>query len=167
MNGAIVVYSYTGNTAACATALQQQLEADAFLLVEEKEREGKKELFRGGMQAVFGMRAKIKKQPDVRETDVLILGMPLWAGTTPPAVNSFLHGAKVKRGVQVYAFVTQQSKERPAKLEKQLRKRIANLGGQFQQLFWLTVPAGKSLCVEEALTHTADWANQMMADMSV
>lgn len=162
MREKIVVYSWTGNTAAAAVALQEEMGIEAFLLVEEKERQGNKGFALGGTQASFGMKTAVKALPDIADTDVLILGMPVWAGTTPPAINTFFANCDCK-GKTVYAFATQQSDGIPKKLESKLRKRVEKLGGGFKHLFVLQVPQGKQLGVDEARERAAKWAQRIRA----
>lgn len=162
MKNKIVVFSWTGNTAACAVALQQVLDTEAFLLVEEKERAGNKGFALGGFQASIGAGTKVKELPDISDVDVLLLGMPVWAGTTPPAINTFMKHCSCS-GKSVYAFTTQQSDEVPKKLEKKLQKLIERQGGRFVHLFVLRVPHGKQLSVEEALPRVAKWTERIQS----
>lgn len=156
----IVVFSWTGNTAACAVALGQALEAETFLLEEEKDRQGGKGFALGGTQASFGMKTALKALPDITDAEVIVLGMPVWAGTTPPAINTFFQHCSVQ-GKHVYVFATQQSDSRPQKLENRLKKLINGQGGTFVHLFMLCVPRGKQLGVEDAAARTDKWAERI------
>ncbi len=156
----IVVFSWTGNTAACAVALKQLLNAEVELILEQKERAGSSGFAVGGFQASLGLSAKLAKLPDVSGADVVLLGMPVWAGTTPPAINTFLKEADLL-GKKVYAFATQQSEQQPQKLENKLRKNIEKRGGKFLHLFVLHVPYKQQLSVESALVHAAKWAQRI------
>lgn len=162
MREKIVVYSWTGNTAAAAVALQEEMGVEAFLLVEEKDRQGSRGFALGGTQASFGMKTAVKELPELSEAEVLILGMPLWAGTTPPAINTFFAKCSCS-GKQVYAFATQQSDGVPQKLETKLRKLVAKQGGTFKHLFVLQVPRGKQLSVDAARERAAKWAQRIRA----
>ncbi len=158
MNSQIILYSWTGNTAACAVALQQIMDVEPFLLVEEKERTGQKGFAMGGFQASIKAKAKLKALPVIKEdTDTLILGMPVWAGTTPPAINTFFKECSCN-GKRVYAFVTQSSDNVPAKLEKRLKKLVEAQGGMFQHMFVLQVKSGVHLTVEQADKSAQRWA---------
>ena len=84
-----LVYSWTGNTAACAVALGEQLKAEVELILEQKEREGSSGFATGGFSASIGLSSKLKEKPQTEGVDVLLIGMPVWAGTTPPAINAF------------------------------------------------------------------------------
>lgn len=162
MREKIVVYSWTGNTAAAAVALQEEMGIEAFLLVEEKERQGNRGFALGGTQASFGMKTAVKELPDITDVDVLILGMPVWAGTMPPAINTFFAKCSCS-GKTVYAFATQQSDGVPKKLETKLRKSVEKQGGTFKHLFVLQVPRGKQLGVDAARERVSKWATRIRA----
>lgn len=156
----IVVYSWTGNTAACAVALQRELGVEPFLLLEEKERQGNKGFALGGFQASIGAKTRLKAFPDISQADILALGMPVWAGTTPPAINAFFRACSCK-GKKVYAFATQQSEEVPKKLEKRLKKLVEKQGGIFVHLFVMQVRYGTQLTVEQAQKSAQRWAQRI------
>ncbi|MDL2257529.1 hypothetical protein LJC42_00020 [Eubacteriales bacterium OttesenSCG-928-K08] len=160
MKEKIVVFSWTGNTAACAVALQQEMGIESFLLVEEKERAGSKGFALGGLQASMGLKTKVKQMPDLSDVDVLLLGMPVWAGATPPAINSFFNQSDIS-GKKVYVFVTQASDEVPKKLEAKLKKRIEAKGGQFVHMFVVSISRGKQMSVEAALPRAQRWAKRI------
>lgn len=162
MKHKIVVYSWTGNTAACAVALQKEMDIEASLLVEQKERAGSRGFASGGAQASLGLKTKVKELPDITDADVLILGMPVWAGTTPPAINTFLGSCSLE-GKTVYAFITQAGTDVPQKLEKKLRKKVEGQGGAFRHMFVVSVPRGRNLSVEEAEPRAAKWAERIRA----
>jgi FMN-dependent NADH-azoreductase len=138
------------------------MDIDAFLLVEEKERRGNQGFALGGTQASLGVKSKVKELPDLSDTDVLILGMPLWAGTTPPAINTFLQQCDIN-GKKVYAFCTQQSRDASKKLERKLSRVVTKKGGAFLHLFVMRVPHGKQLSVEDAGKITEKWAERIRA----
>ena len=163
MNAKIVVYSWTGNAAACAVALQQTSGIEPFLLVETKERVGNKGFALGGLQAIMGRKTELNELPDLSDVDTLIVGMPQWAGTLPPAINTFF-GACSVAGKQVYAFVTQASPEASKKMENKLRKTVNAQGGIFKQMFVVTVPSGTQMSVENALPYAQKWAARVQAE---
>ena len=160
MNAKIVVYSWTGNAAACAVALQNALSAEPFLLVEKKERAGNRGFAMGGFQASVGKNTELKALPDLSDCDTLVLGMPLWASTTPPAINTFLKECDIK-GKIVYAYVTQMGTDIPKKLEKKLKKTIEQKGGVFRHMFVVSIPRGKQMTVEAAQPRADRWAERI------
>ncbi len=161
MNTTIIAYSNTGNAAACAQALSGALGARLFMLEEQRERP-EKDFFAGGMQAVFHLSSRLKALPDVKESEVLILGMPVWAGTTPPAINALLRTLDCK-GKTVFAFVTKADPalEAPQKLVDRLTKLIEKRGGTLKRVFAL--PVEGKLGREAAEKHAASWAAEIRA----
>ena len=162
MNATIIAYSNTGNAAACARALSDALGAQLFLLEETRKRP-EKDFFVGGMQAAFQLRSKLKALPDVKNSDIIILGMPVWAGTTPPAINALLRTLDCK-GKTVFAFVTKADPalEAPQKLVDRLFKLVEKRGGTLKRVFALPVE-GKPLGQETAEKHVASWAAEIRA----
>ena len=164
MKQKILVYSWTGNTAACAVALGEQLNAEVELILEQKEREGSSGFAKGGFFASVGLSSKLKTKPQTEGVDVLLIGMPVWASTTPPAINAFFKEAALS-GKRVYAFATQQSEQQPQKLENKLKKLITKRGGKFMHLFVLRVPHKQQLSVEACKSHTAKWAERIKSQI--
>lgn len=161
MNKKIVVYSWTGNTAACAVALSEAMQMEQpFLLVEQKERQGQLGLAKGGFQASIGAKTKLTAMPDLSDVQLLILGTPVWSGTLPPAMNTFLAKTDFK-GKTVYVFSTQGSDKVPEKFERKLKSRIERKGGKFIHLFVLQVPMGKQVGVEQAAPRVEKWAQRI------
>lgn len=159
MSVQIVVYSWTGNSAALAVALQEAMGIEAFLLEEEQDRQGQIGFAKGGFSASINGKTAIKAMPEL-SADTLVLGMPVWAGTTPPAINTFFEKCSLT-GKKVYCFATQMGDSVPKKLEKKLKKRIAAKGGTFVHLFVTQVPKGRQLTVEGARKRAARWAERI------
>jgi flavodoxin len=93
MNCLVVYYSRTGTTRAVATAIADTLGADIEALTETADRHQ-----RGLLGFLRGVRDAIKKRSsdlDVTKFnptyyDVVILGTPVWTGSLPPAMRSYL-----------------------------------------------------------------------------
>ena len=161
MNAIILAYSSTGNTAACARALSSALSAK-FILLKEKRKRPEKDYFAGGMQSVFHLGSALQALPKTAEADVLIIGMPVWAGTTPPAINTLLRKLDCK-GKTVFAFVTKAdpATDAPEKLVSRLRHHIEKRGGTLKRVFALTT--GEPLTEEAAKERTDLWAREISA----
>ena len=160
MKAVIVFYSLGGVTQACTQALAERLGADLFRLEETRPRKKGTSLFvYGGMQATFGLRSKLKAQPDLSHADVVVFGMPVWASATPPAINAALAKCKLS-GKSVYAFVTKAdpSAEAPEKAKARLEKMVAAKGGRLLEIFALPVKMGETLAASDAVAKTAPWA---------
>lgn len=160
MNIKIVVFSWTGNTASIAAALQTALNADLSLLNEVKKREGSKGFALGGFQASFGLKTKLIEIPDISGADIILLGMPVWASSIPPAINCFLSECDLN-GKKVYAFLTQQSENRPAKLENKLAAKINTKGGELLHTFVLRVPYKAKITLEDAAMRIDKWCERI------
>ena len=161
MNATIIAYSNTGNTAACAHALADALGVRLFFLEETRKRP-EKDFVVGGMQATFHLSSKLKALPDTKTSEVLILGMPVWAGTTPPAINALLQMLDCK-GKTVFAFVTKAdpAMEAPQKLVDRLTVLVEKRGGTLKRVFAQPVE-GKTLNQEAAETQAARWAAEIL-----
>lgn len=165
MNASIIAYSNTGNTAACARALSSTLPAQLFLL-EEKRKRPQKDFLVGGMQAALHLSSGLKALPDTKASDVLVLGMPLWAGTTPPAINALLHTLECS-GKTVFAFVTKAdpAPEVPQKLVDRLTKLVEKRGGMLKRVFVLPVQ-GESVGQETAKERAEQWAKEILSGLA-
>lgn len=166
MRAKVVFYSYSGNAKACAQALAERLGADLFELKEARVRKKGKSLFMyGGMQAMFGLRSKLKALPDLTQADVVVLGMPVWASAPPPAINAALKGCALS-GKAVYAFVTKvdPSPDAPTKLCASLEKAVSAKGGSLKGIFALPVPMDRALTPAEAQAKAALWAERILGD---
>ncbi len=165
MNATIIAYSNTGNAAACARALSNTLPAQLFLLEETRKRP-EKDFFVGGMQAAFRMNSKLKALPNTKASDVLVLGMPVWAGTTPPAINALLQTLDCN-GKTVFAFVTKAdpAPEVPQKLVDRLTKLVEKRGGTLKRVFALPVQ-GKAVGQEAAKERASFWAKEILAGLA-
>lgn len=92
MKTLVVYYSLEGNTKEAAAKIAGKINADLLQLIPEKEipTEGFKKFMQGGGMATFGLGTKLKpmdKNP--ADYDQILLGTPIWAGKTPPAINQF------------------------------------------------------------------------------
>lgn len=108
MKKAVVFYTLSGNTQAAAKEIAEGIGADLIelKLVKPFPTEKSKQLALGGMQAMFGMKPAIQElSKNIKEYDVLILGTPIWAGTTAAPVHSFLNKYQVlDKIVAVFTF---------------------------------------------------------------
>ena len=98
MKAAVIYYSYEGNSVLVADALRDALGADVFRIktVDKKKRTGLAKYAWGGGQAVMGKKPAIEPlSVDINAYDLIILGMPVWAGSPAPPIVSFLSGNKI------------------------------------------------------------------------
>lgn len=83
----IVYYSWQGHTEKVASALASRVGGRA----EKIEPASGSSVVRGGMMALFGMRAAIRPaKTDLADVDFLIVATPVWSRKIPPYVNEYL-----------------------------------------------------------------------------
>lgn len=90
----VVYYSLDGNTQYAADQIQDITGADLEQLIPEKEptRKGFRKYAEGGFTALVHYKPRIRKlKHDPADYDTIVLACPVWAGTTPPAMETFLH----------------------------------------------------------------------------
>lgn len=89
----VVYYSMDGNTKWIAEGLAKELGADLAELKLKKEfpREGFQKYFRAGGSAYFKACPKLKNPKiDTSRYEMMVLGMPIWAGNCASPINTFL-----------------------------------------------------------------------------
>lgn len=102
MKTLVVYYSKEGNTKKAAAEIAKQLSADILELkpIKDIPDGGLKMFMLGGMKAMFGWGTKLEKiDTPVMEYDRIILGTPIWAGKSTPAINQFLKTYDVRKKV--------------------------------------------------------------------
>ena len=160
MNAAIIAYSHTGNAAALGRALSAALDAELFLL-EEKRKRPTKDFFVGGMQATFHLGSDLQALPDAGQADVIVLGMPVWASSTPPAINTLLKKMDFQNKT-VFAFVTKAdpAPQAPQKLVERLKTSIEHKGGALKGVF--AMPSGSTpVSRDAAQAQAALWKKEI------
>ena len=89
-----VYYSLDGNTEFAADQIRSITGADLEKLIPEKEptRSGFLKLLEGGFQALIHYKPRIARlKHDPTDYDTIVLACPVWTGTCPPAMETFLH----------------------------------------------------------------------------
>ena len=97
-NTAIVYYSLDGNTDYIARRIAEKTGAKLVRIETKKTypRKGFKKFFIGGRDALFGVQPKLKSPlPDLSPFQNIVIGTPVWASRPSPAINTFLHRAKL------------------------------------------------------------------------
>ena len=151
MKTAIVYYSLSGNTEYAAQKIAAQMDADLVCVEPEKAYPtgalGK--FLVGGKDAVSKATPALKPyQFNAEAYDLVILGMPVWAGSVTPPINTFVkENLEVLQGKRIAAFVCSKG----GGPEKALEKLRAALGIEaFEAELSLIEPKNK-----------ADTANEM------
>ncbi len=90
----VVYYSLDGNTEFAADQIRSITGADIEKLIPEREptRSGFSKILEGGFQALIHYKPRIAHlKHDPTDYDTIVLACPVWAGTCPPAMETFLH----------------------------------------------------------------------------
>ena len=107
MKTAVVCYSLDGNCAFVAAEIKNLLNADIIQLhtVDEKKRSKLGNFFWGG--GMVFLRKKPELKPwifDASKYDLIIMGVPVWAGSPAPPIQSFISKAGIS-GKKIALFV--------------------------------------------------------------
>ena len=127
MKTLIVYYSFTGSSAYIAETLKSLLDADIERLIPDSEppKSGPMKFMIGGKSALA--RDSVGLAPlshDVADYEQIILAMPIWAGTFPPAIGEFLRRHNLS-GKKVSAVISSAG----GKTEKAFRHLAENMAG--------------------------------------
>ncbi|OGI16099.1 hypothetical protein A3K63_02410 [Candidatus Micrarchaeota archaeon RBG_16_49_10] len=86
----VTFYSRTGNTRKIGNEIAEKLKADADEVVDKKPRGGVKGYLFAGRDAMKKKLAEIEYRKDPAEYDLVIIGIPVWAGMVAPAIRTYL-----------------------------------------------------------------------------
>ncbi|HUS48115.1 MAG TPA: flavodoxin [Phycisphaerae bacterium] len=101
----VVYYSRTGKTRLVAERLAGLLGADVEEIRETKSRAGAMGYLGGIKDAMFKCRARLADEHSASGRAAVVLGMPVWAASPPPAVREYLKCVDLG-GCKVFAFCT-------------------------------------------------------------
>lgn len=91
MKNLIVYYSRTGTTKKAAEILAKNLNADFEEIVDKKDRSGIWGYIKSCIDAIRRQLTEIVQlKKDTKKYDTIIIGTPLWVGTIPPAIRTYL-----------------------------------------------------------------------------
>jgi flavodoxin len=97
MNCLITYYTRTGNTEKVAEKIAEKFDAEREKIIDKKKRTGIIGWIRAGYDAIKGNLTEIepiKKDPD--DYDLILLGTPVWAGRSTPAIKTYIANNKDK-----------------------------------------------------------------------
>ena len=127
-NSLIVYYSWIGSTEVVAKEIQRLTKFDMQRIEETKNRTLGK-IAGAAMGAFFGFKSSIKPMDfALEEYENIFLGAQVWAGKTPPAINSYLKNASFK-DKKVWLFLTKGDEKIPQQVIDSITKRIEKKGG--------------------------------------
>ena len=162
-NGAIIYYSWVGNTKVVAEEIQRLTGFDILKIEEKKERK-LGNIMGAAMSAFLGFRSSIKPMDyTLQKYDNVFLGTPVWGGKTTPAVNEFLRKASFK-GKKVWVFITKADEKIPQKIIDSVTSRIEKKGGKVIDCLSLTTKwdpkTNIPMTVEEIRSSIHDWVEK-------
>jgi len=99
MKTAVVFYSLDGNCALVAEEIKTQMNADLIRLytIDEKKRGTFGKMLWGGGMVFYHIKPPLKPYSfDASAYDLIILGVPVWAGAPAPPVKTFLSETGIK-----------------------------------------------------------------------
>lgn len=124
----IVYYSWVGNTEVAAKVIQRLTGFDINRIQEKKNRKAG-HIAGGAMGAFLGLKSKIKPMDfTLSAYKNIFLGVQVWAGKTPPAVNRYLSNVCLK-DKKVWLFITKSDPQVPQKYINSITRRIEKKGG--------------------------------------
>ena len=101
----IAYYSRSGKTRMIAEKLAPLLDADLEEIRDAKDRSGVLGWLGAGRDAALGRSTELVSTHDVKERSVVVIGFPVWAGSPPPAIRTYVR-AFDPAGRTVFAFCT-------------------------------------------------------------
>ena len=124
MSTLIVYFSQTGKTKAVAEKISESIKADLFEIktVKSYEMSYTKTVILSIKEILTKDRPELAVEiPNCRDYDRILIGCPIWCGTVPNAVLTFMEKANL-RGKHVALFTTSGS-TKPMKLAVKLKKK--------------------------------------------
>ena len=159
-NSLIVYYSWIGSTEVVAKEIQRLTKFDIQRIEEEKNRKLGK-IAGAAMGAFFGFKSSIKPMDfALDEYENIFLGAQVWAGKTPPAINSYLKKASFK-DKKVWLFLTKGDEKIPQQVIDSITKRIEKKGGSVVDSISITTKwdpkVNLPIATEEVQEPIYDW----------
>lgn len=116
MKGLVAYYSRFGNTARVADSLLESLRRENEADIVEIEYSGKKNIFTSAFYRFFPMFVKLSPvKYDLKDYDLLCLGIPVWAGRPSAPVTKYLlllKNTRNKKAVCLYVYGFEASAKR-------------------------------------------------------
>jgi Flavodoxins len=154
MKNLILYYSWSGKTEVVAKTLHEKIGGELRKIETKTAPKG----FGGAaMGAFFHAHSRIQLMDFAfKGYDTIFLGFQVWAGSTAPAVNSFLRKADFT-GKDIYLFVTKADPKIPQKVIDSVVKRVLKRGGKVKGSFSVTTVMNEPLSVEQAQKPVTDF----------
>jgi len=154
MKTLVVYYTRTGNSKFAAETIAAELGADMEEVIDLKNRQGRLAFLPAGRDAMQGKETQIaqtKRNP--ADYDLIIIGQPVWAGNTTPAIRTYLNKNDLS-GKKVALFFSDSALGQPIEKTKALIPNSTFVGE-------LALPAKGFQRKEEAKKKIAEWCNAL------
>lgn len=156
---AIVYFSRNGSTRLAAQILSERIGATMVELQEKKARTG---FLASGFRAKSGKHSELAGDPwaEVKESEVVVLAAPIWAGSGNPAMNGFLDKAELA-GKRVFLLTVQADPDhsRSEEVLEHYAGRVRDAGGTVQDTRAITgASPGKTATEEDLRTALEGWS---------
>jgi len=96
MRPLVAYYSKSGNTKKVAKAIAKELSADLDEIFDQKSRKGIINFIKSGRDALKKIPTEIVFSKNPADYGLVLVGTPVWAGSLPPAVRTYLSQNKEK-----------------------------------------------------------------------
>ena len=116
----IAFYSKTGKTRKLAENLAKSLGADIDEIIDQKDRGGIKGWLLSGRDGMKGFLTEIKTNKNPGKYDLVIVGTPIWAWNSTPAVRAYV--TKFKKEIKNLAVFVTADSSKPEKTVASLEK---------------------------------------------
>jgi len=155
----IIYYSNSNYNKNLALEIQKKLNCDIEEIIDKySDKEGFKLYFTGGLSTILGKKTEISNlKSRLEEYENIILLSPIWVGSLPPAIKSFLSQNKDKINNLVYISV---SGDGHKNTDKALKGIFAQLGKHTEKYLLFTKKEIDNKTYKEQLNKfIADLAN--------
>lgn len=124
MQNLIIYYSNTNYNKNLATIIGKKLSSQVEGITDKySDKKGFKLYFSGGLSAILGKKTRINElKNNLEEYEQVILLSPIWAGTLPPAVKSFLSRNRDKISKLIYISISGEGKGNTQKALQEISK---------------------------------------------
>ncbi len=125
MEKLVIYYSRSGRTKKVALKLAESLNAGVIQIIDKKERKGFLCFISSCLDAIKHKKTRIEyNKGSIQISDLICIGTPVWAGTIPPAVRTFLSENSFKNK-KILLFCTAASSPWKKTIDE-MRKMIPN-----------------------------------------
>lgn len=121
MKSLILYYSITGKNKKLAEEIHKKIDGKIAVVEDKfKNKSGFQLYFIGGLQALLGIKTKIKSFEGIQAFEKILVVSPVWSGRLPPAVQALLINYKLMIKTILFASVSKAGAENKDKILLQI-----------------------------------------------